>query len=47
MATIALLDMTFKPKDATITRSVDRDLVVSSASPAIVFHASTKVCALL
>ncbi|KAF8923577.1 hypothetical protein BGZ58_002779 [Dissophora ornata] len=42
MATIALLDVTFKPKEALIRRSIDRGLVVSSVSPAIVFHSSTK-----
>ena len=42
MATLALLDVTFKPKDASIRRSVDRNLVISSTSPAIVFHSSTK-----
>ncbi|KAG0334848.1 hypothetical protein BG004_000243 [Podila humilis] len=42
MATIALLDIEFKPKDASIKRSVEQNLVVSSPSPAIVFHSSTK-----
>jgi len=42
MATLALLDVTFKPKDASIKRSVDRNLVIASSSPAIVFHSSTK-----
>ncbi|GJJ76478.1 hypothetical protein EMPS_08837 [Entomortierella parvispora] len=42
MATLALLDVTFKPKDASIKRSADRNLVVASSSPAIVFHSSTK-----
>ncbi|KAF9111333.1 hypothetical protein BGX27_005066 [Mortierella sp. AM989] len=35
MATIALLDVTFKPKDASIGRSSDQNLVISSSSPAI------------
>ncbi|KAG0049783.1 hypothetical protein BGZ83_005402 [Gryganskiella cystojenkinii] len=42
MATLALLDVSFKPKDASIRRSVDRNLIISSTSPAIVFHSSTK-----
>lgn len=42
MATIALLDVTFQPKDASLTRSSNQSLIVSSQSPAIVFHSSTK-----
>ncbi|KAG0364889.1 hypothetical protein BGZ54_007046, partial [Gamsiella multidivaricata] len=42
MATIALLGVTFKPKEAIVKRSVDHSLTVSSLSPAIVFHSSTK-----
>lgn len=42
MATIALLDVDFRPKDATIKRSIEQNLVVSSQSPAVVFHSSTK-----
>ncbi|KAG0092081.1 hypothetical protein BGZ92_010913 [Podila epicladia] len=42
MATIALLDVDFHPKDATIKRSIEQNLVVSSLSPAVVFHSSTK-----
>ncbi|KAG0252299.1 hypothetical protein BG011_007080 [Mortierella polycephala] len=42
MATIALLDVTFQPKAASLTRSATQNLVVSSQSPAIVFHSSTK-----
>ncbi|KAF9215836.1 hypothetical protein BGZ59_000136 [Podila verticillata] len=42
MATIALLDVDFHPKDATIKRSIEQNLVVNSQSPAVVFHSSTK-----
>ncbi|KAF8982297.1 hypothetical protein BGZ46_001523 [Entomortierella lignicola] len=42
MATIALLDVTFQPKDALLTRTVTHNLVISSQSPAIIFHSSTK-----
>lgn len=42
MATIALLDVTFRPKNASVTRSPNQDLIVSSRSPAVVFHSSTK-----
>ncbi|KAG0001469.1 hypothetical protein BGZ65_003457 [Modicella reniformis] len=42
MATIALLDVVFKPNEMYIKRSADRNLVVSSLSPAIIFHSSTK-----
>ncbi|KAF9179501.1 hypothetical protein BGZ51_006867 [Haplosporangium sp. Z 767] len=42
MATIALLDVTFQPKAVSLTRSATQSLVVSSQSPAIVFHSSTK-----
>ncbi|KAF9371491.1 hypothetical protein CPC16_003032, partial [Podila verticillata] len=42
MATLALLDVTFKPKKASIRRSLDCNLIVTSPSPAIVFHSSTK-----
>ncbi|KAG0370933.1 hypothetical protein BC939DRAFT_527666 [Gamsiella multidivaricata] len=42
MATIALLGLTFRPKDASLTRSAGQNLVVSSESPAIVFHSSIK-----
>ncbi|KAI8597784.1 hypothetical protein EDD21DRAFT_384542 [Dissophora ornata] len=42
MATIALLDVTFRPRDVSATRSADHNLVVSSQSPAIVFHSSIK-----
>ncbi|KAF9581605.1 hypothetical protein BGW38_001324, partial [Lunasporangiospora selenospora] len=43
MATLALMDVEFTPKDVLVTRSADRNLVVSSRSPAVVFHSSTKV----
>ncbi|KAF9083794.1 hypothetical protein BGX27_003995, partial [Mortierella sp. AM989] len=42
MATIALLDVAFQPKDALLTRSSTHNLMISSQSPAIVFHSSTK-----
>ncbi|KAF9566459.1 hypothetical protein EC968_003732 [Mortierella alpina] len=42
MATIALMDLQFAPRDASVKRTVDSNLVVSSGSPAIVFHSSTK-----
>ncbi|KAF9139673.1 hypothetical protein BG015_001936 [Linnemannia schmuckeri] len=42
MATLALLDVTFRPKDASLTRSSDQNLVITSQAPAIVFHSSTK-----
>lgn len=42
MATIALLDVDFHPKDATIKRSIEQNLVVNSLSPAVVFHSTTK-----
>ncbi|KAF9930409.1 hypothetical protein FBU30_000540 [Linnemannia zychae] len=42
MATLALLDVTFRPKDASVARSADQNLVVTSQTPAIVFHSSTK-----
>lgn len=42
MATIALLDVAFKPNELYIKRSVDHSLVVSSPSPAIIYHSSTK-----
>jgi hypothetical protein len=42
MATLSLLDVTFKPKEASFQRSVDRNLIVTSSSPAIVFHSATK-----
>lgn len=43
MATLALLDVTFKPQEATLTRAADHSLVVSSRSPAVVYHSSIKV----
>ncbi|KAF9984495.1 hypothetical protein BGZ65_000276, partial [Modicella reniformis] len=42
MGTIALLDVVFRPKEASLTRSPDQGLIVSSRSPALVFHSSTK-----
>ncbi|KAG0275558.1 hypothetical protein BGZ95_008650 [Linnemannia exigua] len=42
MATLALLDLTFRPKDASLTRSSGQSLVITSQTPAIVFHSSTK-----
>ncbi|KAF9436213.1 hypothetical protein BGZ76_004566 [Entomortierella beljakovae] len=42
MATIALLDVSFRPKDALLSRSDTHNLVISSQSPAIIFHSSTK-----
>ncbi|KAG0380084.1 hypothetical protein BGX24_010303, partial [Mortierella sp. AD032] len=42
MATLALLDLAFRPKDASLTRSSDQSLVITSQTPAIVFHSSTK-----
>ncbi|KAG0300551.1 hypothetical protein BGZ98_009091 [Dissophora globulifera] len=42
MATIALLDVTFRPTDVSLGRAADQNLVISSQSPAIVFHSSTK-----
>ncbi|KAF9965228.1 hypothetical protein BGZ70_005201 [Mortierella alpina] len=42
MATIALMDVYFAPRDASVKRTVDSNLVVTSESPAIVFHSSTK-----
>ncbi|KAG0198556.1 hypothetical protein BGX28_007992 [Mortierella sp. GBA30] len=42
MATIALLDVSFRPKEASLERTTDRSVIVSSLSPAIVFHSSTK-----
>ncbi|KAF9991753.1 hypothetical protein BGZ80_005524 [Entomortierella chlamydospora] len=42
MATIAILGLTFDPKDASIGRAADRSFVVSSSSPAIIFHSSIK-----
>ncbi|KAG0253959.1 hypothetical protein BG011_006043 [Mortierella polycephala] len=42
MATIALMDVAFKPKNVSISRSMDRNLVVSSLSSAVVFHSSIK-----
>ncbi|KAF9927501.1 hypothetical protein FBU30_003218 [Linnemannia zychae] len=42
MATLALLDVTFKPKDTTIRRSQAGNLVITSKYPAIIFHSSTK-----
>ncbi|KAF9140561.1 hypothetical protein BGX30_006303 [Mortierella sp. GBA39] len=42
MATLALLDVSFRPKDASLTRSSDQNLVITSQAPAIVFHSSTK-----
>ncbi|KAF9960854.1 hypothetical protein BGZ72_005690 [Mortierella alpina] len=42
MATIALLDVIFRPKEATLNRASDHSLVVSTLSPAVVFHSSTK-----
>jgi len=43
MATIALMGVQFAPRDASVKRTVDSNLVVTSKSPAIVFHSSTKV----
>jgi hypothetical protein len=45
MATIALLDVEFKPSEVRIQRSLDHNLSISSLSPALVFHSSTKVSA--
>lgn len=42
MATLALLDVTFRPKDASLTRSSDQNLVITSQTPAIIFHSSIK-----
>ncbi|KAG0054186.1 hypothetical protein BGZ83_011796 [Gryganskiella cystojenkinii] len=42
MATLALLDVTFKPQDASMTRAADQSLIISSRSPAMVFHSSIK-----
>ncbi|KAF9429682.1 hypothetical protein BGZ76_001143 [Entomortierella beljakovae] len=42
MATLALLDVEFRPKATSIKRSSDLNVVVSSASPAIVYYSSTK-----
>ncbi|KAF9547416.1 hypothetical protein EC957_008425 [Mortierella hygrophila] len=42
MATLALLDLTFKPKETHVRRTPDRNLAISSNSPAIIFHSSTK-----
>ncbi|KAF9986039.1 hypothetical protein BGZ75_002268 [Mortierella antarctica] len=42
MATIALLDVAFRPKEAVLNRASDQSLVVSTLSPAVVFHSSTK-----
>ncbi|KAG0347623.1 hypothetical protein BG004_007317 [Podila humilis] len=42
MATLALLDVTFKPKEITLVRSADQNLLVTAQSPSIVFHSSTK-----
>ncbi|KAF9904971.1 hypothetical protein EC991_002153 [Linnemannia zychae] len=42
MATLALLDVTFRPKDASLTRSSDQNLVITSQAPAVIFHSSTK-----
>ncbi|KAG0353115.1 hypothetical protein BG005_007528 [Podila minutissima] len=42
MATLALVDVTFKPKDTSLSRSADQNLVITSHSPSIVFHSSTK-----
>ncbi|KAK3845352.1 MAG: hypothetical protein J3R72DRAFT_41348 [Linnemannia gamsii] len=42
MATLALLDVTFRPKETSVRRTQDRNLAISSQSPAIIFHSSTK-----
>ncbi|KAG0277719.1 hypothetical protein BGZ95_005470 [Linnemannia exigua] len=42
MATLALLDVTFRPKETSVRRTQDRNLAISSKSPAIIFHSSTK-----
>ncbi|KAI1313408.1 hypothetical protein EDD11_002643 [Mortierella claussenii] len=42
MATLALLNVTFRPKETSVRRSVEGNLVVASLTPAIVFHSSTK-----
>ncbi|KAF9899270.1 hypothetical protein BX616_003128, partial [Lobosporangium transversale] len=42
MGTIALLDVAFRPKNTLLTRSASHNLVISSESPAIIFHSSTK-----
>ncbi|KAG9065566.1 hypothetical protein KI688_001854 [Linnemannia hyalina] len=42
MATLALLDLTFKPKETHVRRTPDSNLAISSNSPAIIFHSSTK-----
>jgi hypothetical protein len=43
MATLALLDVTFRPTETSVRRTPDRNLAISSKSPAIIFHSSTKV----
>ncbi|KAF9086949.1 hypothetical protein BGX29_001134 [Mortierella sp. GBA35] len=42
MATLALLDLTFRPKETSVRRTPDHNLAISSKSPAIIFHSSTK-----
>ncbi|KAF9378595.1 hypothetical protein CPB97_009481 [Podila verticillata] len=42
MATLALVDVTFKPKETSLSRSANQNLVITSHSPSIVFHSSTK-----
>ncbi|KAF9321791.1 hypothetical protein BG003_011515 [Podila horticola] len=42
MATLALVEVAFKPKDISLSRSADQNLVITSHSPSIVFHSSTK-----
>ncbi|OAQ32376.1 hypothetical protein K457DRAFT_135295 [Linnemannia elongata AG-77] len=42
MATLALLDLTFRPKETSVRRTPDRNLAISSNSTAIIFHSSIK-----
>ncbi|KAF9201343.1 hypothetical protein BGZ59_002768 [Podila verticillata] len=42
MATLALVDVAFKPKETSLSRSANQTLVITSHSPSIVFHSSTK-----
>ncbi|GJJ69412.1 hypothetical protein EMPS_01758 [Entomortierella parvispora] len=42
LATLALLDVTFKPQETSMSRSADQALIISSRSPAVIFHSSIK-----
>ncbi|KAF9427668.1 hypothetical protein BGZ94_004440 [Podila epigama] len=42
MATLALVDVAFKAKEPTVARTAEQNLEISSQSPSIVFHSSTK-----